>query len=44
MTNPGRPRPATQLPKGPYPASQATVWVVTALVILNCVVLAFGIR
>ncbi len=36
-------KPATQLPTGRYPASRATVWVVTVLVAATCVVLALGI-
>ena len=41
---PNKPRPTAQLPKGRYPASPATIWVVTALVVLNCAILALGIR
>ncbi len=36
-------KPPTQLPKGRYPASRATIWVVTVLVIVNCALLAFGV-
>lgn len=36
-------KPPTQLPKGPYPASRTTIWLVAALVLINCAVLALGI-
>lgn len=45
--NAGQPpvaKPPTQLPKGRYPASRATIWLVTALVIVTCAALAFGVR
>ena len=37
-------KPPTQLPKGRYPASPATIWLVSALVVATCVALAFGVR
>lgn len=36
-------KPPTQLPAGRYPASQATVWTVSVLVLITCAALAFGI-
>ena len=38
------PKPPTQLPKGRYPASRATIWLVCALVVMTCATLAFGVR
>lgn len=35
-------KPPTQLPKGPYPASRRTIWLVAALILINCTVLALG--
>lgn len=36
-------KPATQLPRGRYPASRATIWLVSILVVVTCAVLALGI-
>ena len=45
MSTPSERRtPTTQLPRGRYPATPATIWVITALVILTCAVLAVGVR
>lgn len=35
--------PRTQLPQGRYPASRFTIWLVSVIVVVTCVVLALGI-
>ena len=36
-------KPPTQLPAGRYPASQATIWGVSILVLITCAAVTFGI-
>lgn len=36
-------KPPTQLPKGRYPASRATIWLVAVAVVVTCALLAVGI-
>ncbi len=38
-----QPKPPTQLPRGRYPASRATIWAVAVLVLITCATLALGI-
>jgi hypothetical protein len=36
-------KPPTQLPAGRYPASRATIWAVSIIVLMTCAALTFGI-